>query len=288
MQSSVNIDLSIIIVTYHNEDDIAECLNSIYKSETEINFEIILIDNNSADNTLKVVKSFTGLFHDKIKIIENKENTGFSRACNQGFEVSTGNTILLLNPDTEIFTDTIDLLYKKLNSDNYAAVVPQLRNRNGTIQHSCRYLPDYKDLFLKIFLISVFFGKNKTLSKWQMNYFSHNEKMEVEQPMAAAFMIKKSILQEIDFIDERFFMFFNDVDLCKKIYDKGLKILFFPEAKILHKKGTSVFRERARMIKIWNTDCLEYFRKYNYKKIKYITLKILLNISGFIRILFKL
>jgi len=287
-QNNENIGVSIVIVTYNNEEDIAECLNSIYKSESKVRLETILVDNNSTDKTLKIVKSFLNIFREKIVIIENKENLGFSAACNQGFKISSGKTILLLNPDTEILHNSIELLFNKLLESNYAAIAPQIRYKNGNIQYSCRYLPSYNDLFLKIFLISVIFSKNRVLAKWQMKYFSHDEEMEVEQPMAAAFLIKKTVLQEIEFIDERYFMFFNDVDLCRKIRDKNLKILFYPEVRIMHKKGSSVFQERAKMIKIWNSDCLKYFKKHNYKKFRYYALKVLLIINGNIRILLKL
>jgi len=284
-----NTDISIIIVTWNSEDDIPECLNSIYGKEYGFQLETIIIDNNSSDNSVKVVKNFNEMQSSDIKIIENKENTGFTIACNHGIRISTGQYVLLLNPDTEIIENSLELLYNKFEKENiYSAIAPKLLNEDGSIQLSCRTLPRYADLFSEIFLLSNIFPKSKIFSRWKMNYFSHNEIAEVEQPMAAALLLKKTVLNEIQNFDESYYMFFNDVDLCKKMYDNNYKILFYPVARFVHKKGTSIYKDRARMIKAWNSDCLNYFKKYHYSFLKYNLLKIFLKLTGSIRILFKL
>jgi GT2 family glycosyltransferase len=224
-----------------------------------------------------------------INIIENKENIGFTIACNQGIKISTGRYILFLNPDTEIIENSLELLYNKFQEENiYSAIVPKLLYKDGSIQFSCRTLPRYTDLFYEIFLFSYIFTKSKTFSRWKMNYFSHNEIAEVEQPMAAALLLKRTVLNEVQNFDESYYMFFNDVDLCKKMYDRNYKILFYPESRFIHKKGASIYKDRARMIKAWNSDCLNYFKKHHYSFLKYNLLKIFLKLTGSIRILFKL
>jgi len=285
---SSNIDLSIIIVTWNSEEDLPECLNSILDNNYDFKYEIIIIDNNSSDNSAKVITNFIDIYGSDIKLIINKENIGFTKACNQGIEISIGNYILLLNPDTEIVENSLDLLYKKFIPENsFAAIVPQLLNTDGTIQYSCRKLPGYIDLYFEIFLLSSIFSTSTFFSRWKMKYFSHDEETEVEQPMAAAFLVKKSVLDVINNFDESYYMFFNDVDLCKKISDKYMKILFYPEAKIIHKKGISINKDHAKMIKAWNSDCLKYFKKYHYNFVKFHVLKILLTVIYPIRILIK-
>ncbi len=285
---SSNIDLSIIIVIWNSEEDIPECLKSILDKNYNFKYEVIIIDNNSSDNSIKVINNFKDLYDSDIKLIINKENLGFTKACNQGIQIANGNYILLLNPDTEIVDNSLDLLYKKFSQeDSYSAIVPQLLNIDGSIQYSCRRLPRYSDLYFEIFLLSSIFPTSTIFSRWKMKYFSHNEIREVEQPMAAAFLIKKSVLNVINNFDESYFMFFNDVDLCKKISDNNKKILFYPDSKIVHKKGISIFKNRSKMIKVWNSDCLKYFKKYHYSFVKFYVLKILLNIIYPIRILIK-
>ena len=282
------INLSIIIVTWNSEEEIAECLQSIKGQKNlkgDFNFEIIIIDNKSSDNTLNVIWKFKELFNDSITLIENNENLGFTKACNQGIKLAKGEYVLLLNPDVEIVGDALFKLYNYLGSDEkIGAVAPQLLNDDMTIQYSCRTFPRYRDMFFEMCLLSTIFAKSKFFARWKMRYFSHNELSEVEQPMAAAIMIKKKLLDEIQNMDERFVMFFNDIDLCKKIYKNGYRIMFYPDAKIYHKMGKSVYQDRIRMIKLWNRDCLSYFKKYNYNSFLYSFLYLELIITGFLRI----
>jgi GT2 family glycosyltransferase len=104
--------------------------------------------------------------------------------------------------------------------------------------------------------------------------------------MAAALMIKKSVLDDIGLMDERFEMFFNDVDLCKRIIDSGKKIRFLTGANVIHKKGSSVYKDRVKMIKVWNKDCIKYFEKHHRNPFLLFWLNINLKISEIIRILY--
>lgn len=279
-------DLSVIIVTWNSENEIIDCLNSIAENSGNINYEIIIVDNNSSDKTCEAVNNLSKEKFKRLKLITNKTNTGFTKGCNTGIQNSTGNNVLLLNPDTRILPSALESLLFKLNSnDKYAATAPQLLNEDKTIQKSCRTFPGYFDMFCELSLLSLLLPKSKTFAGWKMNYFSHNEQSAVDQPMAAALMVKKKVLEQIDNFDERFLMFFNDVDLCKKIYDHGYEILFFPEAKVIHEKGVSIYKDRIRMIRIWNEDCLSYFKKYHYNFFLYNWLYISLKISGYLRIL---
>ena len=119
-----------------------------------------------------------------------------------------------------------------------------------------------------------------------MNNFAHDTEREVEQPMGAALMIKQSVLKEVDYFDDMYDMFFNDVDLCKKVKLAGYKIIFYPTAQIVHRKGISVYKNRAYMISLWNKDCLRYFKKFHYNIILYPLLSFFLHLSGAVRKLF--
>ena len=281
------VELSVIIVTWNSGNEISDCISSIIDNSGKISLEIIIVDNDSADNTAEVLKSYAEKYPGIIKLIFNRHNCGFTKACNQGIEITSGKNIFLLNPDTVILNNSVDKLYKRLTGDNKAgAIAPQLLNADGTIQKSCRTFPRYFDMFCEMSFLSAVFPESELLSNWKMNYFSHNEERVVEQPMAAALMVKKKILDEAGNFDERFLMFFNDVDLCRKIREKGFNIIFFPEAKAEHEKGVSIYKDRVRMIKVWNEDCLKYFKKYHYNIILYSWLYLSLKFTGFFRILF--
>ncbi|MBS1492860.1 MAG: glycosyltransferase family 2 protein [Bacteroidetes bacterium] len=261
-QSENRILLSIIIVTWNAESEIEACINSIIKYNNDIPIEIIVIDNDSKDKTRNILKNYA-VQTDFIKVILNDNNKGFTLANNQGIKIAQGDFILLLNPDTKVTENSLIKLIEQLaTSGTMGAIAPQLLNEDLTIQPSCRTFPRYWDMFCELILLSRLFPMSRIFARWKMNYFNHNEIDEVEQPMAAALMIKKNVMDKVNGFDERYKMFFNDVDLCKSIVDAGYKIYFYPDSKIFHLKGASIYRDRKNMLRIWNDDCVTYFKKH--------------------------
>ncbi|HRE39927.1 MAG TPA: glycosyltransferase family 2 protein [Ignavibacteria bacterium] len=269
--------VSVVIVTWNSEEEIIQCLDSVYSDSEnhKISVEVIVVDNNSSDKTLEKIKLKN---YSSLSVICNKENFGYTVACNQGMKKAKGEYVFLLNPDTIINNGSI---LKLVNSfaefEGCGAVAPKLINSDGSLQDSCRNFPDYSDLFFEMSLLL------KNLSKWKIKKFNPENPVAVEQPMAAALMIRKSLLEKIDFMDERYKMFFNDVDLCKKIYLSGYNIMLIPSAEIIHEKGVSIYKDRSNMIKIWNSDCVKYFQKYFGNSYKLSLLKNLLNLSSIFR-----
>ncbi len=276
-------EVSIVIVTYNSRNDIENCLSSVYKNCPDASyFEMIIVDNNSSDDTVNRVRKYIGK-QKNIKLIENKDNKGYTLANNQGMAAAKGKYILLLNPDIVFVEDPLKKLTSRLEELKAGAISPQLINPDWTIQPSCRTFPRYSDMFLEFSMLSEIFPKSRIISRWKMNYFGHDHEREVDQPMAAALMVRSEVMKEVKFFDDRFNMFFNDVDLCKKIHDTGYKIFFTDITKMIHLKGTSVYKDRKRMIRIWNEDCLKYFKKYYSNFILYNFLKTGLYLSAFVR-----
>ena len=118
-----------------------------------------------------------------------------------------------------------------------------------------------------------------------MRYFDHNSLREVDQPMGAALLLKRKVLEAVGGLDERFIMFYNDVDFCKRISDAGFKLVFYPDAKVKHMQGISVYKDRSGMIKIWNLDCMRYFKKHNYNPFLYPLLVVGLKVTGILRVI---
>lgn len=282
MSINLSEELSVVIVTWNSVDEIGNCLNSIFL-ENENAPEVIVVDNNSHDRTREILAGYG----DKIKVILNPDNKGYTWACNQGIEASDGKYVLLLNPDTLIVDNALEKLVDFMDKNsNAGAAAPQLLNEDMSIQHSCRTLPGYWDMFCEMTLLSAIFPRSRVFSRWKMRYFDHNTIEEVEQPMAAALIVRKDLLDRVGNMDGRYSMFFNDVDLCKKIIDTGNKIIFYPDAKILHAKGKSIYKDRARMIKVWTDDCLKYFSKHHYNLILYPVFYLSLKFTSFFRVIF--
>lgn len=276
------VQLSIIIVTWNSSDDIQDCINSVIKSCADIIAELIIIDNNSSDNSFDIVNkiSFSQLY-----TYRNNENLGYTKAVNQGLNQAKGKYVLLLNPDTVLHEASITRMYDFLESNPaYGACAPLMKNPDGSVQYSVRKFPSFWRMFCEFSLLAYVFPKSKLFGSWKAKYMDYSKEQDIEQPMAAAFMLKKDLPENISCMDERFRMFFNDVDLCKKIYDSGFKIRFLPNAVVTHEHGASIKKDRANMIRIWNEDCLKYFEKHFGKGLLLVWLKINLKITGIIRI----
>lgn len=278
------VDLSVVIVTWNSADEIFDCLTSSYESLDGLNAEYLVIDNASDDGSIVEISRAVEFGIHNITVIENKQNLGYTKACNQGIVISKGRNILLLNPDTKAKPGSLAKMFAKLEADEkLGAIAPQLLNDDGSIQYSCRTFPTYWDMFCEFSLLSRLFPESETFAKWKMKYFKHDHEKSVDQPMAAALLVKGDLIRKLNGFDEQFRMFFNDVDLCKRIYESDKQICFYPEAKVFHKQGASVNKVKPEMIDIWNDDCKKYFRKHNNKTLTLLILNILLKISGAIR-----
>ncbi len=276
------IDISVIIVTWNSEAEILACVNSVIAASKELTTELIIIDNNSADNSFTIANKIN---YFKLQTIKNPENRGYTKAVNQGIGLAKGKYVLLLNPDTVLAESSIKIMYDFLETNiEYGTCAPLMKNPDGTIQYSVRNFPTYWRMFTEFSLLSYIFPKTKLFGSWKAKYMNYSIAQDIQQPMAAAFMIRSSLLIDIGNMDERFSMFFNDVDLCRKIYDSGFKIRLLPSSIVTHEHGASIKKDRARMIKIWNEDCTKYFEKHFGKGLLLIWLKINLKISGIIRI----
>lgn len=277
-------DLSVIIITWNSEDEISACVESVISNSEKIKPEIIIIDNNSSDSSFEIINKIN---YSNLHTYKNESNLGYTKAVNQGVRFSKGNFILLLNPDTVLGEGTLDKLSEFLqNNPAYDACAPKMLNHDGTVQHSIRNFPSYWDMFCQFSLLGYIFSGTKLFGHWKMKYFDYSDSADVNQPMAAALMMRSSAADKNNCMDERFEMFYNDVDLCKRIIDSGSKIRYISDAAVTHGHGVSVNKARIRMIKIWNKDCVKYFEKHHKNAFLLLWLKINLKISEILRILY--
>ena len=266
-------DFSFIIVTYNNEDTITYCLSSIIE-KTEGDYEIIIVDNSENDLTTQKIKDFP------VKLIKPEKNIGFAQGCNLGFRNSNGEYLIFLNPDAVLINDVANILRKFYETkSNYAVVGAQIINPlTGKIEKTCRNLPDFFNTFLECVGLDRFF------SFYTLNNFSHKFTREVPQVMGACFFVSREIFEKFNRFDERFFIYFEEVDFCKKVIDNGLKVYFCHEAKIYHYEGTSCENEKSiiKIVKIFQESRLKYFEKHYGLKGK-IVIKIFNKIESIVK-----
>lgn len=258
--------LSIIIVTFNHEAEIIPCLEAIWASTGDWLTEIIVVDNASHDHTLEYATRFKqNNPHPRfvLKFIRSATNTGFTRGTNEGLQNARGEFLLLLNPDTRVMPDALEKLVNFLkNRSDVGIVAPQLLFPDGKIQPSCRRFPRRQDILWEISGLSRLFPASDRFNRWKMGNFSHKEIASVEQPQGAALMTHQTAVEKIGRLDDAFPMFFSDVDWCKRFFAAGFKVIFYPFAQIIHQKGSSIYRNRSRMLWSSHKSFIRYFRKY--------------------------
>jgi GT2 family glycosyltransferase len=266
------LQLSVIIVNWNTCQLLDRCLVTLAAELNKQNLfakdsEIFVIDNNSADTSNSMVSEN----HPWVKLISNKENLGFARANNQALKLASGKYILLLNPDTEIYPGAIGSLISFLDSHPQAGIIaPQLINTDGSIQSSCRAFPSFIGLLYELVGISRLMPPGSPARNYKMLDWDHNDEREVDQPEGACLLIRKELFSQIGFLDEGFFMLFEEVDWCYRAKKAGWQIWFTPKAKVLHHLGQAIKQVKAKMILSSHRGLYRYWYKHHRHSRQYL------------------
>lgn len=227
-------DLSIIIVNWNTKDLVLRCLDSIAKSKPKLRYEVIVVDNGSTDGSVTALKKLQKSRHPKlqVRLIENQENLGFAKANNQGIKKAEGKYVLLLNSDAQIKKGAIKKLVKFVEKKKDAGGVgPKFLNPDGSKQGSVFRLPTIGRAVRQYWM-----GEKGFLEK----YVPKGKKpKEVEGLSMGCFLLTQNALKSVGKLDERYFMYFEDLDYCRRIERAGLKLYYLPSAEVVHYHGAS-------------------------------------------------
>jgi GT2 family glycosyltransferase len=230
------LNLEIIIVNFNTEKFLEQCLNSIYANKPAGDFKVWVIDNNSKDRSREMVREK----FKQVVLIENDENLGYAGANNIALRLAQGKYILILNPDTVIQPGSLDIMIGFMDKHSEVGVLgPKILNSDGTLQRCCRSFPALGQMFFEDTLLNRIINKNRLVGKYRMSGWDYNDIREVDQPMGSALMLRKKALKQVGLMDERFFMYYEDVDLCYRIKKEGWKIYLNPQAQVIHYGGQS-------------------------------------------------
>ena len=272
-------DLSIVIVTWNTKRLTLDCIESVLKNtpSDDFSYEIILVDNASVDGTLEEV----AVRYPNVKLIKNSDNLGFAKANNIGIASAAGKAVLLLNSDTLIKGDAIYQTFKFLmsKSDKVGAASCKVLDFNGKMEIHCRQFYTWWGMLKRQIGKICIFLPNFLRNRLNIDYWPHNSIRSVDWVHMSFFMVKKSVLDIVGGLDERFFFYSEDQEYCYRVHKYGFGILFFPDCEILHKNGGSTKNKKTSKF----FDSMFIFYDINNMKIE----KAMLQTYISIRVLYK-
>lgn len=255
------IDISIIIVNYNVKDFLHKCLDSIYKSQTKLKLEVIVVDNHSQDNSIEFL---TPLFP-QTNFITLDSNLGFGKANNIGLNSAKGKYILFLNPDTLLSQDTLQKQFEFMESNSNIAISGcKVLNDDHSFQLACRRgFPTPWNSFCKLFGLQDTFPNVKFFAGYNLTYKSTDETYPVDSVIGAFMFCRASVIKELNGFDEDFFMYGEDIDLCLRAKKLGFENFYFHETTIIHYKGESTKRSQIDELKHFYEAMKIYVHKHH-------------------------
>ncbi|MBX4205323.1 MAG: glycosyltransferase family 2 protein [Candidatus Doudnabacteria bacterium] len=247
-------DLSIIIVNYNTKDLTRKCLASVFASSTNFVFEVLVSDNGSSDGSIEMIRSE----FPQVRLLENNANLGFSKGNNVAIEQAQGQLVLLLNTDTEVRSNTLELSVRYMYAHPDVGIMGcKVLLPNGRLHEaSRRRFPNPANAFLRLFGLAKF-------SNYNYRNVSVDEEMEVDSVVGAFLMIKKEVIDKIGLLDEEFFMYGEDLDWCWRAKEAGFKVMYYPAAEITHYLYGSSKAVAFRSVR-WAYDAMKIFYRKHY------------------------
>ncbi len=239
--------LDLVIVNWNSGNQLKNCLESIERAKKD-NFilnKIVIVDNASVDSSLEGIDKINL----PIEIIRNPENYGFAKACNIGAKKAEGDFILFLNPDMLLFEDTFVNLFEYIYEHDKPEIGIygiQLLDENGNIQRTCAKFPNVWNLVVRSLGLDTI--NSKFSKSYRLNDWNHQETKEVDQVIGAFFLVKRKLFEELKGFDERFFVYFEELDFSKRAHDLGFKTIYVTEAKAYHKGGGTSEKAKGRRL----------------------------------------
>ena len=252
-------DIAVIIVNWNAREDLRACLSSLYtEPKPRLDYEVWVVDNASADGSAAMVAAE----FPQAQLIANTENLGFSKANNQAIARTGSRYVFLLNSDATAHPGALDALLTYADSHPNAAIIgPKVLNPDGTLQYSCRRFPSLGAGFFRNTYLGRLFPNNAFARDYLMTNFDHAADRAVDWVSGCAMLIRRDAIDKIGALDERFYMYCEDVDICQRVWDAGREVVYVPEAVVTHAIGRSSDKNADKMIVEFHKSWYEYDRK---------------------------
>jgi hypothetical protein len=254
-------DVSISIVNYHSTSLLLDCLESLYSAGGNASFEVIVVENGSNDGSAETIRAA----YPQVRLIVLDANTGYTRPMNEGLRAGNGHFLMQLNPDTLVRPGLLDELLAFMEKHPEAGIcTPKVLNRDGTLQRQCRRSAARPwDVITYFSGLARLFPRSRLFGRYLMTYQAGDELHEAEAVSGSCMLIRRTVIDQIGYLDELFFAYQEDADFCFRARKAGWKIFFVPAAQIIHFGGQGGSRvEPYRAIYHWHRSYFLYYRKH--------------------------
>ncbi len=251
-------DLSVVVLSWNTRELTLACLRALFAESPRHAREVIVVDNGSEDGSADAIE----LAFPAVRLARNAENRGYSGGNNQGARLATGRHLCLLNSDTEVRPGALDTLVDWLvEHPDYGMAAPKLVHPDGRVQRACMSFPG----LLTALCFDTFWGRFPP-GKWvddhyRMRHFDHLTSRDVDQPPGACQVMLREEYLQLGGLDEELWLFFNDVDLCRQLQQRGRRVRYVADAEVMHHEGAST-RGFRKFVVIWHRNRIAYYRKH--------------------------
>lgn len=254
--------LSILIVNWNTREHLRKCLETIRAFPPDGQWEVIVVDNASSDGSADMVETA----FPSVRLVRQQRNVGYAAGNNIAFSEARGDFLLTLNPDTEFIDNSLSTAVRKISGwPEVGALTGKLLNPDGTLQSSIRGFPRPLSVLFDVLGLAKIFPNSKVFGAYRMRYFDYDKESDVEQPMGTFIVYRKAALDQVGLMDERFPIFFNEVDLMYRLHLAGWKIRYSPDISLIHHGGASTKQVRKAMIWESHRSLIRYYRKWHVR-----------------------
>ncbi len=262
-------DVSFILVSWNVRELLKRAVQAICDDVADAGCaaEIIVVDNGSRDGTVEMLRSdFSRTESPRVRVMANTENAGFTRGNNQGLEIAQGSFLFLLNPDTEIQRGATRALLEYMDAPANARVGiagPQLVYADGSPQSSRRRFPKFSTALLESTKLQQWFPRNRALTNYYLLDTSDSAVQDVDWVVGAAMFVRRAVYAQVGGLDERFFMYSEELDWCLRAKQAGWRVVYLPNARVLHYEGKSSEQVLAQRDIYFHSSKVRYFKKHH-------------------------
>lgn len=255
-------DISVVIVVYKTPDYLRRALDSLESARLALSWEAIVVDNAPDHGDCRSVAAG----RPRVTYVPNARNVGFGRACNQGMRLARGRRFLLLNPDMEVHPGQVEKLHAYLESEpDVGIAAPRLHYADGRLQETCRTFYTLKIFLLRRTFLGRIFRDSKAIRAHLMLDWDHETTRDVDWCIGACLLVRREAVEDVGMMDERFFMYFEDVDWCYRMHQRGWRVVYHPEARMTHHyQRASARRWPTRGLWIHLGSTLRYYEKWSF------------------------